>query len=255
MTISRETLMAFVDGELLPDEARRVAAEVAGDPALNAYVEQQKQLAGQLHAAFAPVLKQQIPERLERAIWETKVAVETNFASSLIARLSRIWHEQTSRAGRSWIPAGAMATGIALGVLLAGSFGIGTLMRSDGDALIAQGQLAQTLTTALASDQQDLRGGAARIGVSFWSKDGAFCRSFTTQGNRRGSLAGIACRENGDWRITTLAAAEAHDSSTFATAGADMPAIVRGAMSSMISGDPLDAEQERAARNQGWRAK
>ncbi len=255
MTVSRETLMAFVDGELAPDEARRVAAEVANDPALNAYVEQQKQLATQLHTAFAPVLEQPMPERLEKAIWETKVPVETNFASPLIARLSRILREQTSRAGRSWIPAGAMAAGIALGVLLAGSFGIGTLMRSDGGAVIAQGQLAQTLTTALASEQQDVMPGAARIGVSFWSKDGAFCRSFTTQGTARGSLAGIACRESGDWRITTLAAAEPRDPNTFATAGADMPAIVRGAMSAMISGDPLDAEQERTARSQGWRAK
>ena len=31
-----------------------------------------------------------------------------------------------------------------------------------------------------------------------------------------------------------------------------MPATVRTALNAMISGDPFDAEQERAARNQGW---
>jgi len=197
------------------------------------------------------VIEQQIPERLERAVWETPVPAETNFATPWMARLGRIWREQTSSAGRTWIPAGAMAGGIALGVLLAGSFGIGTLMRSDGGALIAQGQLAQTLTTALASEQSGLA--AARIGVSFWSKDGSFCRSFVTQGSTRGSLAGIACRENGTWQIATLATAEPRTEGGFATASAEMPATVRAALNAMIAGDPLDADQERAARNQGWR--
>jgi len=251
VTVTPETLMAFVDGELPADEARRVAAEVASDPKLTAYVEQQKQLSARLQSAFVPVIEQQIPERLERAVWDTPVPAEKNFATPWMARLSGIWREQTSRAGRTWIPAGAMATGIALGVVLAGTFGIGTLMRSDGGALIAQGELARTLTVALASEQS--APGAARIGVSFWSKDGSFCRSFTTQGGTGGSLAGIACRENGSWRIAALAATEAKAGGGFETAGADMPPVVRGALNDMIAGDPLDADQERAARNQGWR--
>jgi len=251
MTVTPETLMAYVDGELPPDEARRVAAEIASDPKLSAYVEQQKRLSAQLQSAFAPIIEQEIPARLERAVWDTRLPAETNFATPLLARLRAIWSEQTSRAGRTWIPAGAMAGGIVLGVLLAGSFGMGAMMRSDGGPLIAQGELAQTLTTALASEQNTPT--EARVGVSFVSKDGAFCRSFVTQGDSRGALAGIACRDNGNWRITALSATESRSPSDFATAGADMPQAVRSALNAMIAGDPLDADQERAARNQGWR--
>jgi hypothetical protein len=34
-----------------------------------------------------------------------------------------------------------------------------------------------------------------------------------------------------------------------------MPTPVRNALNELISGDPLNAEQERATRNQGWIAR
>jgi len=252
MTVTRETLMAFVDGELAPDEERRVAAELAKDPELNAYVEQQRALAAKLRTAFAPILEAPIPERIERAVRETEIPSVSSSAPALFARLQRIWREQTARAGQSWIPAGAMAAGIVLGVALAGSFGTATEMRTKGGALIAQGDLARTLTVELASEQTPETRSAARIGVSFWSRDGAFCRSFETQGGARGAVAGIACLKDGDWKIASLANVEPRASGVFATAAAEMPATVRAALNFMISGDPLDAQQERAARNQGW---
>jgi len=255
MTVTPETLMAFIDGELPPDEQRRVAAEVAKDPALAGYVEQQQKLMTELKAAFAPVIAAPIPPKIEKAVWETEIPAETNFATPFLARLSRMWRQHVVNAGGSWIPAGAMAAGVVLGVLLANSFGTGTLMRSDGGVLVAQGELAQTLTTELAADQSSERPSAARIGVSFWSKEGTFCRSFTTRPTTRGALAGVACRDNDNWKITTLAAAEPQEGTPFSTAGAEMPASVRAAVTAMISGDPLDADQERAARNQNWRVR
>jgi hypothetical protein len=124
-------------------------------------------------------------------------------------------------------------------------------MRTRGGALIAQGELARTLTTELASEQTEDTD-AARLGVSFLSRDGAFCRSFRTAPGAQGTVAGIACLKGGDWQIVALADAEPRDPRAFATAAGDMPEIVRGALSTMIAGDPLDAGQERAARDQGW---
>ena len=120
--------------------------------------------------------------------------------------------ERAARRSASWIPAMAMAAGIVLGVLLAASFGIGTDMRSDGGTLIAQGELAHMLNTALTSDQQDALSNRARVGASFWSKNGVFCRSFTTQRRAASALAGLACRERGAWRIAALAAIESGES-------------------------------------------
>jgi hypothetical protein len=160
---------------------------------------------------------------------------------------------QSERAAgsQSWISVCAMAAGLVLGVLLAASFGLGADMRSAGGALLAQGELASTLSNALVSDDGDRRGGA-RIGASFWSKNGSFCRTFIARRAGETALAGIACRERGSWRIPVLATAdsgEAGDNSV--TEG--LPAPVRSVMANLMVGAPLDQDAERQARNQAWR--
>ena len=85
----------------------------------------------------------------------------------------------TSATARRWIAPGAMAAGLLLGILLAGSFGIGSDIRGGSGALFAQGNLAQKLTSELS--------GNGAVGPSFWSKEGVFCRVFET---RAGAASG-----------------------------------------------------------------
>ena len=250
MTLPRETLMAFVDGELSEAEARDVAAEVAQDPELLSYVEEQKALRNTLGIAFAPILAEPVPPMLEQAVRETPVVRAKPFTGSAIwTRLRRMWEAQSPAMRLSWAPAGAMAAGITLGVLLAGSFNNGGMRDRNGE-LFAEGDLASALTDRLAADESGNE--PSRVGVSFFSKDGFFCRSFTTAA-ARSRLSGIACREGNEWKIAAVASAEAQLSGTFSTAGADMPASIRSTLNEMIAGEPLDASAERAAKNQGWR--
>ena len=221
MTVPPEILKAFIEGKLAHQEASGVAAQIANDPDLAAYVEDQK-------------------------------AFQAALASPALAWL-RGAGERAARRSASWIPAMAMAAGIVLGVLLAASFGIGTDMRSEGGALIAQGELAHILNTALTSDQPDALANHARVGTSFWSKNGVFCRSFTMQKGRESALAGIACRERGAWRIAALAAGEPGEITAPRQASAGLPASVRTVMENLIVGEPLKGEAERQARSQGWR--
>ena len=221
MTVSPDILQSFIDGRLAPEEANAVAAQVAADPDLAAYVEDQKAL----KAALAS----------PAALW------------------LRDLRDRISAGTASWIPAAAMAAGIALGVVLAGSFGIGTDMRSDNGSLIAQGELAQTLTTALPGQDNAAASKAARIGPSFWSKNAVFCRTFATNTSAPNALAGIACRDRGAWRIVAASALAPNDTGepdTFV-----LPASVRSVMENLIVGEPLSSEAERQARNQGWRAR
>jgi hypothetical protein len=218
MTVPPDVLKAFIEGKLAHQEASGVAAEIANDPDLAAYVEDQK-------------------------------AFHVALASPPLAWLRRIG-ERTTRQGASWIPAIAMAAGIVLGVLLAGTFGIATDMRSDGGALIAQGELAHMLNTMLASDTEDMPASRARVSDSFWSKNGVFCRSFTTRRNAQSALAGIACRDRGAWRIVAMAASEAGETTG---ALAALPTSVRTVMENLIVGEPLKDAAERQARSQGWR--
>ena len=220
MTVPPDVLKAFIEGKLAHQEASGVSAQIANDPDLAAYVEDQK-------------------------------ALQAALASPPLAWV-RSAGERAARRSVSWIPAMAMAAGIVLGVLLAASFGIATDMRSDGGALIAQGELAHMLNTALTSDQQDAPSSHARVGASFWSKNGAFCRSFTTR-RAQSALAGLACREKGAWRIAALAATEPEESTGVREVSARLPASVRTVMENLIVGEPLKEDAERQARSQGWR--
>ena len=218
MTVPPDVLKAFIEGKLGLQESSGVAAQIASDPDLAAYVEDQR-------------------------------AFQAALASPPLAWLRRL-RERIAGQSASWIPVMAMTAGIVLGVFLAASFGIATDMRSQGGALIVQGELAHMLNTALASDSDAVPLDRARIGVSFWSKNGVFCRGFTTQKNAQNALAGIACRERSAWHIVALAAIEAAESTGTPSA---LPASVRAVMENLIVGEPLKVEAERQARSQGWR--
>jgi len=218
MTVPPDILKAFIEGKLADQEASSVAAQITSDPDLAAYVEDQK-------------------------------ALQAALASPLLVWLRRVG-ERAAGQGMSWIPAMAMAAGIVLGVFLAASFGIATDMRSEGGTLIAQGELGHTLNSALASDSEAAPLNRPRVGASFWSKNGVFCRGFTTQNNAQSALAGIACRERSAWHIVAMAATEAAES---AGTPSVLPVSVRAVMENLIVGDPLKEEAERQARSQGWR--
>ncbi len=253
MKLSRDLLFAYVDGELSPEDARSVAAEVAKDADLFAYVEEQKQLKERLQAAFKPIMNEPVPAHLAHAVNETPIPETKAPALSFAAWAERLLAKKAFRS-QAIIPVGAMAAGIALGLLLADSLGMGGDISGQGGRLIAQGNLARVLSTQLASEQGEAEDARPRVGVSFVSRDGQFCRSFETA-RSEGTVAGLACRENGLWRITALASAGPRTNAEFQPAATGMPGAIRDALNAMIVGDALDADAERAARNQGWSAR
>src|SRR5882757_7672573 len=97
MTVPPDVLKDFIEGKLAHQEASGVAAQIASDPDLAAYVEDQK-------------------------------AFQAALAAPPLAWLRRL-PERTAGQSASWIPAMAMTAGIVLGVFLAASFGIATDMR------------------------------------------------------------------------------------------------------------------------------
>jgi hypothetical protein len=244
MTVSPETLLAFVEGELSSEEARRVAAEVANDPSLAAHVENHKALKARLQAASLPTpLPDGVPNIPVDKSHPDGCAVLQPRSDSDVKAARR-------GAASNWITAGAMAAGIALGVLLAFTLRPGSEIRSADGSAVAEGALERALSTVIGVEQSDAA--PARIGESFFSSDGYFCRNFTTTGDAKGALAGIACREGEEWRIRVLAAAEPADPDKKEAKAAPLPAAVRDTLDRMMIGQPLDAEGERAARAQSW---
>ena len=61
MTIEDEKFFAWLDGELAPEEAAQVAAEVASSPELTRAAEQHRAMQARLKAAFDPIANAPVP--------------------------------------------------------------------------------------------------------------------------------------------------------------------------------------------------
>jgi hypothetical protein len=237
MTISDETLMAFVDGELSPQEMSRVEAVLHQQPELEAMVEQQRALRHELHASFESIMNAPLPDALRHTAMNAPVSLQWRFRralQSLFAPRALIW---------TGIPAAALACGVVVGVLLDGG---NSLMGTSGNSLVARGSLASALNQQLASAQATQ---GPQIGVSFRDKSGRYCRTFNAS-----NLAGVACRDAASWNIAALSESPKEPTGAYATAGSTMPDLVRNAVQGMIAGSPLNAAAEKQARDQGWKA-
>jgi hypothetical protein len=250
MSFSDETLMAYADGELAQPEREAVERAMRADPEVAARVERHRALRADVFAAFAPVLEEPLPARLAATALPDKVADLAAVRAGGGGRVdSSAAIPRAPRRAWSWAQWGGMAASMVIGVL-AGSvlFGRGPSqsgIASVGGTLVATGALAEALSSQLAGSAP--AGADVKIGVSFAAKDGTLCRSFSI-----GTAAGLACRSGAQWRLPVLAEAEQGTAGEYRQAGSAMPAPVLEAIDARIAGPALDAEGERAARQDGW---
>lgn len=182
-----------------------------------------------LSAAFDGVLDEPVPDRFKALLAEPAPQVVDLGA----VRVQR-------RAMSSWAAWGGMAATLVLGTL------IGTRLAPSGgdDRLVARGEIARALDTQLASAPA----GAVAVQISFKARDGRWCRSFSTAAS-----AGLACREaDGAWALQQLAAITASGPG-MRQAASSLPPSVLAAVDAAMAGEALNADQERAARDAGWR--
>ena len=215
--VDETMVIAWVDGELAPEQAARVEQAVAADPALRELAETHRAMRARFAAAFGGIADEPV------ALPSAKIV---SFAERRAQRMRRLW-----------IP-GAIAAS-----LVAGLF-IGQVERPAGvtdraDALALAPDLARKLDTQLSGEP-----GPMRVALSFRAQDGAYCRSFSAT-----HLDGVACRTATGWTLRYAAPGTA-SGGTYAQAGTD-PAQA-SAIAAMIAGEPLDAAAERAARERGW---
>lgn len=269
MTISEAQLLAWLDGELDDEAVDAVEQAVRADPQLMARAEAHFLTMTRLKNAFAILLNAPLPDML--ALSET---AETGHppADGLVTAPPAS-DGQTARVepadARSWpmrigelAPSGwsrwallfaAVLLGIVVGRFVLGpsSAARAPAKSSDGGSLpsglisdrngklIAGGALAEALRDGLKGDGN----ASIRIALSFRDKAGRLCRSFDAA-----QLAGIACHDQGVWRLRL-----ALETSGTSTSGSSESPFIGQAVDAMIAGDPLDAGEERAARDHDWR--
>ena len=243
MNWTDETLMAFVDGELDAVQHADLERALTGDSALQARVAALQTQRRRVSAAFATVLDEPMPDRLAILLANAPAspsAAVVNLGAARAARTQR-------RTMPGWAQWGGMAASVVLGVLIgvqfAGRGGDAPLGVRDG-RLVAGGAIHQALSLQLAS------AGSMPVAVqlSFVDRDGAYCRTFSTM-----SMAGLACRRDGQWAVQTLAATSVTADGAMRQAATSLPREVLDAVDQRIAGEALDATRERQARDQGWR--
>jgi anti-sigma factor RsiW len=243
VTLSDETLMAYVDGELDATTRAEVEAAMLRNPELAQRIARQKALRSRVRLAFQKVADEPVPERLLSAARAAPTARRENNVVPLRRKPHRRW---------SWPEWGAMAASLVIGILAGQVFirfsDSTTMVASRGGALVAKGALSRALSDQLVADQTARI--PVQIGVSFRSRGGDYCRTFALHDSS--GLAGMACHQGDGWRVQVLARGESVTNGAYRQAGSAVPKAVWQAVEETISGDPLDAQGEAEAKGKGW---
>ena len=230
--VSDEQFFAWLDGELEPAEAARVAAEVGANAELTLRAEQHRALQRQLKAPFDRLAQAAIPDRLREA-----VEADANVVEFPSPKTARTWLTLPQ-----W---GAMAATLAVGIIT------GTMLspRQTSPVIVAGGKMyaGAALGGALDTQLASAPGGDVRIGVTFRDPSNAICRTFTDA-----TASGLACRQGKQWQLRGLFGAPEGQSGHYRMA-AGMDPNLAALVGSTMTGEPLDAAQEKAARDSGWR--
>jgi hypothetical protein len=128
-----------------------------------------------------------------------------------------------------------------------------TTVISRNGMLVAQGKLDAALTGQM--------GGAApsegdvRVGLSFLSNGGGYCRTFTLVGLSQ-DLVGMACRASDEWRVPVLVQnmrpTPQMGTRRIGMAGTEMPTAVLEAIDQRIVGGMMDSRAELEALRRNW---
>lgn len=221
-----DDLMRFADGESDAATAAAVIAEIAADPAVAAKVRKYRVQRTAAATAFDDVLAEPVPDRLVALLRPAPMAVDLAVARAARARGVVLPH---------WA---ALAATLVVGFVV-------------GHRLTPSMITPLAADAALISSLDGNQVAAVRIGFSYRDRANDFCRVF--RDDRVGSTAGIACHENGGWRMRVAAAAAPPSSEDYRTAAADLPPAVLATVDATIAGAPLDARGEVAAAKRGWK--
>lgn len=225
-----EALQAYLDGEADADVCTRIEAARLHDPALDEVIRRDQRMRERLQGAFDGVLDEPVPEALRRLVDAPAPATQ-----------------RTARRALRWrAPVYALAASLAL-VAASLAFrheGSAPWTREDG-ALVARGGFAGVLDRSMSAVPVD----GVRVGLTFRDQGGRWCRSFD---GVDGGWQGLACREDGQWRVELLVQAAA-STGELRQAGAGTAPEVLAAIDARIKGEALDAAHERAVVASGWR--
>ena len=230
--INEETLMAYADGELADEDRSRVEAALLDNGRVQGALADEWRLRRSLLELYDPVMSEEVPERLKRLLQAPAIPFPSVSAQGSPIRRT------------AWQEVVAMAAALVLGIFVGHGLGADSPSPAESTERVADGKLAQALDVQLASAQSP--DAPIQVGISFTGPEGQPCRSF-----RSPDTVGLACRADGEWALRLLAPFEGSRSSEYQQAGSATALVMTSAQELMV-GEPMDAAEERRARDSGW---
>jgi surface antigen len=274
-----ETLMAYADGELSPEESRRLEAELANNPALRARLEPFAVTGATLASVFDRPMREPVPERLlavvDGAGPKIRAAIASRRGMEAAAKSAERRRSGFLDAlGRTLFPGGFQLAGaFSVAVLLAAGGAAGWMLaqsqHGSGGTLVAFRALQGALETMPSGAPRAEAGTAWVVPVqTFVSRDQRYCRQYELASAAGRSYLGVACRsQDGVWTIAFHAELKGGKATTggyrtAARANSGRPQgepdpvskALDSAVDDMKSGDVLGAEAETALIAKGWDA-
>lgn len=258
--ISDELLMAYVDGELSPAEARRVEQALMVDPSLRArlqpFVVTKQELARLFNEPMNAPVPAHLVKAIERAPIGTGIAAEASAATGLWATFKDF------AAGLAVIPmpvqfAGALALGTVIG-WAAFSGSRGTIAASEvamaNGALVASNTLQKVLEGEVSARALPSAAGTISGAQSFETKSGGVCRTFSVEAADASPYTGLGCRRaDGAWEIRAYEKSAKKSPMSVRVAGEGKSAV-EAAVDEMIGGRVMTKEEEARFIARGWKA-
>ena len=236
--VTPEEIAAFADGELPAEREAAMRDAMAADRELAKQVERHRALAARLSQHYAPVLDEEVPDRLADLLTARSDETVVDFSAARQKQEAQKREALSRRPHWGWIAGPALAASLAIAVILGDS-------DTGPGAGYAGPQLAAVLDDQLVAEQSPAA--ETRVLLSFEDQGGQFCRAYSGV-----SGGGIACRDEEGWKIERRSEGSEAASTDFRMAGADDGAILAQAQN-MAAGPALDAAAEQAARERGWR--
>ncbi len=244
-----ETLAAFVDGELGPEEAARVVMHLADCPEDQAWVDAAMRANELLGKAYAAPMDEPVPDRFRDLILPHSTIPAVAAGGTVVPFVRR-----------AALPIVTAALAAAASVLVMLSLG----PRETAEAPLVAGRVGQGGAIEAALDALDsgttrqlADGRQLAMMASFQDSRGGYCREFqVSAAPDEGFDHAVACRAAEGWNVEIVvhqtAEADGGDGGYRPAGGAGSRAIEQ-LLDEIGAGMVLTAEEEAAARAAGWR--
>jgi hypothetical protein len=247
---SDEMLMRLADGELAPEEAAALQRRLAAEPSLAGRYAVFARSRRAVADAFAPVAAQPVPDALLAAVLAADRASRPPPAPAA-APAQVIAFPPPRRAPARWIPL-ALAASVAALLAAPAGYLLGRGAQRESALLDPLAGARDLVATTLESTPSGTRRADGALAVQPFATHavrGGVCRDFLLE-SASGASLGVACRDDGTWRLRAVVRLEGGDA--LRAASADHPAIA-ATLEGLGSEPPMDAAREAALIARGWR--